>query len=101
MKVSNLGQNLVPSHTLSHTHSLSLFLYSAPCVTAGLTNCDECESALDCYNFNAGCNCYSDCYTDGDCCSDISYTENCFSEQSFIHTPCIVIVCDILNRGRM
>ena len=57
----------------------------APCVTKDLTDCDECESALACYNFDFRCNCYSDCFTDGDCCSDISLTQNCFGEcESFV-----------------
>ena len=58
-------------------HSL---IPAAPCVTEGLTNCASCVNPLHCFNFGFSCNCYSDCFAKGDCCSDISLTRNCFRE---------------------
>ena len=62
-------------------HSL---IPAAPCVTVGLTNCASCLEPWDCFNYSPtlgfDCNCYSDCFADGDCCSDIALTRNCFRE---------------------
>ncbi|CAI8018786.1 Deleted in malignant brain tumors 1 protein [Geodia barretti] len=49
----------------------------APCTTLGLTSCNECSS--DCFK-GFGCSCYSNCFSDGDCCSDISAAQYCFGE---------------------
>ena len=56
------------------------FSSAAFCLTVGHTDCNECTSRADCGVTSNGvplCNCYSDCYEYGDCCSDVSHVENC------------------------
>ena len=55
----------------------------ALCLTVGLTDCDKCDSRADCGVTSNGtlfCQCYSDCYEYGDCCSDVSHVQNCVGE---------------------
>ena len=64
---------------------------AAPCVTEGITNCSTCEDCDYNYYYYYGdgylsehsCSCGSNCFTYGDCCSDISVLDNCFGKSSF------------------
>ena len=78
-------------------NSLSIAL--AFCITVGHTDCNECTSRADCGVTSNGvplCECYSDCYEYGDCCSDISHVKNCVGEW-FIDCSVWGIVCVILS----
>ena len=53
----------------------------------GHTDCNECTSYADCGVTSNGaplCECYSDCYEYGDCCSDVSHVKNCVGEWFYI-----------------
>ena len=53
----------------------------------GHTDCNECTSRADCGVTSNGvplCECYSDCYEYGDCCSDVSHVKNCVGEWFYI-----------------
>ena len=52
------------------------FTNAAPCLTMGISDCNECEDREDC-QVGTYCNCYSDCYDYGDCCPDVSHVNNC------------------------
>ena len=64
-----------------------IHLILAFCLTFGYTDCNECTSPADCGVTSNGvplCECYSDCYEYGDCCSDISHVKNCVGEWFYI-----------------
>lgn len=68
---------------------LSLLIYPAAfCLTVGLTDCEECGSRGQCgvienMTNTLLCNCYSDCYEYGDCCTDVSHVANCTGIQGY------------------
>ena len=64
---------------------LMVTLVAAPCVTNSRTDCDDCYAYTG-YGF---CNCDTDCYEIGDCCSDMSVAKKrCYGKQ----TQYIVII---------
>ena len=64
-----------------------IHLILAFCLTVGHTDCNECTSYADCGVTSNGfplCECYSDCYEYGDCCTDVSHVKNCVGEWFYI-----------------
>ena len=61
---------------------------AAPCVTEDQTDCNQQNRGYyyfyNYYSWRFDCSCHSDCISNGDCCSDISVTENCFGNL-FLH----------------
>ena len=54
----------------------SLCVIIAPCLSKGLTDCNDCDSPSTCRP-SLDCSCHPDCYERGSCCPDISHVENC------------------------
>ena len=54
---------------------------AAPCHSKGLTSCKNCSFSVDCEL--EYCNCYFDCYGQGNCCPDVAELEDCFRECIF------------------
>ena len=72
---------------------------TAFCLTVGHTDCNECESRETCGVIATAtntpiCNCYSDCYEYGDCCTDVSHVENCVG---MYHCVILELYVAILN----
>ena len=60
------------------------FFSLAVCHTVDINDCNDCNSRADCGVILSStntpiCNCYSDCYTYGDCCTDVPLLDNCIS----------------------
>ena len=76
--------NVLVSITIMEYFILNTSIFKAICTTVGITNCSLCSSRERCQVVSAEntpiCNCHSDCYRHGDCCSDISQVDNCVGE---------------------
>ena len=61
--------------------------FSAPCVSSSLTNCDQCSNNMDeCSSILDDCDCHSECFYEGDCCSDVSVAqEKCYGKHMHYH----------------
>ena len=58
----------------THTHTLSI----APCQSSGVINCANCNSTHPCPPITTlSCQCTSDCFSQGSCCSDVTTIPNC------------------------
>jgi hypothetical protein len=71
--------------------------FTAPCHSNGITDCNECNNAADCQPLhNAECNCTSECYNNGMCCSDVGYLQNCFgrAQMKIFYPHMYVYICD-------
>ena len=82
-------------------------MFAAFCLTVGLDDCEVCGSRERCgvssIDDTPICNCYSDCYEHGDCCTDVSHVENCLGMYTYIFaaiktgclliSSCVVCVC--------
>lgn len=75
------GVDCIGGYSIVCMTSLHVSVFStAPCVTNSLINCSQCNGSCDNYRYlsDIGCSCNSDdCFLNGDCCSDITLTENC------------------------
>ena len=74
-------------HYMRFFYNIIIHLILAFCLTVGHTDCNECTSYADCGVTSNGvplCECYSDCYEYGDCCTDVSHVKNCVGEWFYI-----------------
>ena len=64
------------------------FCCAALCAKGDHMDCEVCGSRDACDVVSEGdstptCNCYSNCYDHGDCCTDVSLMRNCLGRDSF------------------
>ena len=66
--------------------------FTAPCTSIHLPNCDRCSDAdlnKNHCSYYYGCSCHSECYSEGDCCSDISITQQqCYRKLKLKREAC-------------
>ena len=89
------------------SNTLMVTLVAAPCVTYRKTDCDECTvddhyyyffSPCYVYTSYGFCNCDTDCYESGDCCSDVSVAKKgCYGETQYIIIVILIIITLSLN----
>ena len=65
-------------HHISHIYPTC----SAPCLSNGVVDCDDCVSSVVCppTSSSLSCQCTSDCFPQGSCCSDMTTIPNCFGK---------------------
>ena len=80
------------SNTISDIIYLTLFCFqpTAPCLSNGVTDCNECSNAADCPPIpSAQCYCTSECYKNGMCCPDVGHLQNCLGNT---YNSCCVLI---------
>ena len=63
---------------------------TAPCLSNGVTDCNECSNAADCPPIpSTQCYCTSECYRNGMCCPDVGHLQNCLGNG---YNSCCVLI---------